>query len=110
MSYPKYIMQLKLGRELLPGEVVDHIDDDPTNNKEENFQVITNQENMLKYSIPIYHEWFVCPVCSDNFHVRGSQYRNNQLKKKRAGPFCSRSCAGRYNASRQYGTYEFDKE
>lgn len=108
VSYPKYIMQQIHGKELGPDETVDHIDEDKYNNSPLNLQILTRKENATKSAVYRHHEFFICPVCAKTFSKPGSQYRNNQLRQNKAGPFCSRKCAGRYNASRQYGTYEFD--
>lgn len=48
MSYPKYLLEQKLGRELLPNETCDHIDNDFTNNSLDNLQVLTREENARK--------------------------------------------------------------
>ena len=48
VSYPKYLLEQKLGRELLPNETCDHIDGDHTNNDLDNLQILTREENALK--------------------------------------------------------------
>ena len=48
ISYPRYLMAVKLGRELKPGEHVDHKDNDVTNNKLSNLQIMTQTENNQK--------------------------------------------------------------
>ena len=35
-SYPRFLMEQKLGRALLPSEHVDHVNNDPTDNRIEN--------------------------------------------------------------------------
>ena len=42
-SYPKYLMEVHLGRYLLPTETVDHIDRDFTNNSISNLQVLSKE-------------------------------------------------------------------
>lgn len=48
MSLARHLMQEKLKRELAEWETVDHIDEDPTNNDVENFQILTLLENVQK--------------------------------------------------------------
>lgn len=48
-SYPRAIMELHIGRILdYPNETVDHIDNDPLNNKIENLQIISLANNAKK--------------------------------------------------------------
>ena len=42
-------MCVKLGRYLQPGEEVDHIDNDKTNDSIDNLQILTGEENIRKY-------------------------------------------------------------
>lgn len=98
-SYPRYLMEQHLGRELLPEEHVDHVDGDATNNALENLQLLTqtanNQKSIKERAVQA--EWleFECPVCGDFFMLEARTYRYNQLKQKKAGPYCSKSCTGK---------------
>jgi len=94
-STPRLIMEEKLGRELLPTEEVDHIDDDKTNNSSENYQVLTKQENLEKQHRlnPRQLVTFTCPVCWTEV-TRFKNYVDGNKKKGRKGPFCGRKCAG----------------
>ena len=47
-SYPRYLMEQHLGRELSKEETIDHIDHDFTNNSIENLQILTRQDNARK--------------------------------------------------------------
>ncbi len=98
ISYPKFLLEQKIGRTLLPHETCDHIDGDFTNNNLDNLQVLSRSENSVKAMVLKKAEqaYFVCPECSTTFYKNMCEVRGNQLKKKHAGPFCSRSCAGRY--------------
>lgn len=98
ISYPKYLLETKLGRPLLPNETCDHIDNDYTNNSLENLQVLTRSDNSKKHVAFNKAEqgYFVCPECNKSFYKSMCQVRHNNVKHKKAGPFCSRSCAGRY--------------
>ena len=100
ISWPKAMMEVKLGRQLLGNEFVDHIDDDPTNDCYENFQILTPRENNIKAIIARGSQQetanFICPICSIPFTAVMSRVRHNQHSQNKAGPFCSKSCAGKY--------------
>lgn len=48
ISYPRYLLEKKLGRKLLPEETVDHIDENISNNDLSNLQVLSRAENSRK--------------------------------------------------------------
>ncbi len=96
VSYPKWLMEQALGRKLDPDlETVDHIDEDFTNDERSNLQLLTRVENAKKSSNPAEIICFICPVCGKEGRQFARDVRSNR-KKGRAGPFCSRSCAGKY--------------
>lgn len=94
-SYPRYIMENHLGRKLEDWEHVDHINDDFSNNQISNLQLLTQAENNKKSAKPAKFHHFTC-ACGKFAKVLLAQYKNNQIKQKKKGPFCSRSCAGKY--------------
>ena len=94
-SYPRYLMEQHLGRELLPEETVDHIDNDFTNDDISNLQLLTLVENVEKSRKPKEIYTFVCPCCGKVASKDMCQVRHN-LKRGKAGPFCSRKCAGKF--------------
>jgi hypothetical protein len=98
ISYSKYLLEQKLGRKLLPHETCDHIDGDHINDSLENLQVLSRGDNAAKAMAvrPAEMGYFVCPECHTSFYKSMRDVRGNQLKQRRAGPFCSRQCAGRY--------------
>jgi hypothetical protein len=105
MTYARFLMQEHLGRLLDRDlETVDHIDDDPLNDAIENFQLLTRSENLLKATGPVEMVSFVCPVCDEFSEKKASNVKHNRNMGK-AGPFCGRSCAGRYATMLQYGSY-----
>ena len=100
VSYPKYLLEQKLGRELTEDETCDHIDGDYTNNNPENLQVLSRKDNFLKFNSvnrKVEKVLCVCPLCQKSFFKALSVVKHNNLKQKKAGPFCSKACAGRYN-------------
>lgn len=97
-SYPRYLMEQHLGRELLPDETVDHINEDFTDDRIENLQLLSLADNIRLASKGPIMLRFVCPCCKKPFSIRQSQYKHNQKKMGKRGPFCSRRCAGKtYN-------------
>ena len=97
VSYPKYLLEQKIGRPLLPDETCDHIDGDVSNNSLDNLQVLSRIDNIKKHASlkPREKGVFTCPECLSSFIVNMNDARHNR-KQGKAGPFCSRSCAGKY--------------
>lgn len=46
---------------------------------------------------------FICPMCNKIATTTYRTYKANQLKQGKLGPFCSRSCAGKYGTMIQNG-------
>jgi|ERR1044071_2543272 len=96
VSYPKWLMQNLLGRELDSNlETVDHKDEDFTNDSYDNLQLLTRRENIQKSHKPAETITFICPICKTTVTKFARVIRDN-LRQGKAGPFCSRSCAGKY--------------
>lgn len=94
-SYPKFLLEQKLQRELVGNETTDHIDNDFTNDSLDNLTVLSNVDNAKKYTAlhPRKLYYFICGVCGNG----SKKYLNfviSNWKKKKEGPFCSRRCAG----------------
>lgn len=96
-SYPRYLMEQHLGRELTEEEQVDHINNDKLDNRLENLQLLTLQQNVHKSKKPPEKEQHTCPQCGKQFLALSRYVRHNQGTYKRAGPFCSKSCAGKHS-------------
>ena len=90
-SYARFLIEKHLGRELSKEETVDHINGDRTDDRLENLQVLSVRENMTKSAFR-HNLTCVCPMCGDTFAPTRSQ-RATRVTEKKAGPFCSRSCA-----------------
>jgi hypothetical protein len=59
-SYPRYLMEKHLGRNLLENEQVHHIDENKDNNEISNLEVLTKDEHLSKHGVTSYK---MCPVC-----------------------------------------------
>lgn len=99
----RYKMSVKLGRFLKKDEHVDHIDEDRTNDDISNLQILTPEENALKYNryyLARYQDRFdfTCENCGKDFTLTDSEMK---MKYKQAMESeyktwvigCSSSCA-----------------
>lgn len=96
-SYPRFLWESAYGK--LPEDLeIHHKNKNPLDNKLTNLEVLSKKEHR-KLHRKIKSELFVCPVCSKDFSLEGkrlSYSKSNRLKGKK-GPFCSRSCAGKWS-------------
>jgi YHS domain-containing protein len=100
-------MEQHLGRRLEDWEQIDHIDNDFTNNNLDNLQILSVADNNRKSAKPAEEVTFTCPVCGTIITKSASKAKHNR-KQGKAGPFCSRSCAGKFSAMRQHHGIELD--
>lgn len=101
ISYPKYLMEIHLGRKLLTSETVDHIDRDYTNDNFNNLRVIVRSEHARQDALRVKKVDIVCALCGIIFS-RSANSVSHASKQRKAGPFCSRQCAGKYGTSIQH--------
>ena len=106
ISYPKYLLEQHLGRELDPDlETVDHIDRDFTNDELSNLQIKERVEHCMEDVTRVELIEIKCPICLKIVKKDAGQLAHNK-KLGKAGPFCSKSCAGIYGAYVQNGYME----
>lgn len=103
-SYARYLYEEANG--VLPDDLtVDHIDEDFKNDDIENLQPLKLLENIQKarQNGKQATEWFegLCLECDSSFAKPMRQIRGNQFVKGKPGPFCSRSCSGKFNQRKQ---------
>lgn len=96
VSYPKWLMELQLGRRLSIDETIDHWDSDFNNNNLDNLKVIDRSEHSRQDTRRVKNIKFDCAWCDKQFE-RSPRLIRDKSKKNKAGPFCSRPCAGRYS-------------
>lgn len=106
ISYPKYLMEKELGRQLLPNEVVHHIDGNPLNNDITNLKVMTRNDHARGHMTKYVDTVAVCGWCGKEFLWTGLQQQRYYSERrtgrhKSASPFCSRECSGRYGQQSQ---------
>lgn len=93
-SYPRFLMEQHLDRKLEEWEQVDHINDDPTDDRIENYQILTQLNNIQKSAPKAQTYECKCACCGKAMMIPLRQYKQNQVVQGKAGPYCSRRCAG----------------
>lgn len=106
-SYPRYLMEQKLGRPLSPNEDVHHIDGDVTNNDLSNLEIVPHGEHQKVHSQKYFDKYVFCDYCGKEFLWLATQQRNHysNLSKKNCHYhghiFCSKQCAGKFGRKEQ---------
>lgn len=97
VSYPKWLMEVQMGRKLDPNlETVDHIDGDFNNNDFKNLRIMPRDEHSADDTRRSKDLKFTCAWCGQDFE-RSPRLVRDKSKKNKAGPFCNKSCAGKYS-------------
>lgn len=97
VSYPKWLMEMQLGRRLDPNlETVDHIDSNFLNNDMNNLRIVPRDQHSADDTRRVKKVKFKCAWCDKEFE-RSPRLIRDKAKKNKAGPFCSRNCAGKYS-------------
>ena len=107
ISYPKYLMEVHLGRYLEENETVHHIDGNPLNNDLNNLQVIDRKEHVTNDVLRNKDITVTCQYCGKEFTIPGSKIHERNRgggNRKQSGYFCSRECSGKYGKEIQMGT------
>ncbi len=95
MSWAKYVMCMHLNRTLDPDkETVDHINNDKTDDRIENLQLLTRKDNSAKSAKGRTLVTLNCPQCAIEFT---REKRQTHLTKGGVRTFCSRRCSILYN-------------
>lgn len=105
-SYPKYIIEQYLGVELEVNEHIHHIDGNPLNNDISNLEIVYAKDHVREHSTKYKDDLqVICIYCNKNFILTPKQqrYRFRNGNEGKNGPFCSRTCSGKYGADIQNG-------
>lgn len=104
MNFARFLMEQSLGRHLGEDEEVDHINDDCTDDRLENLQVLSKQAHREKTSaaarigkIGTYH----CLHCKISIELKVCIYEQRMRESDhKEGVYCSAECAGRGRTTR----------
>ena len=111
ISYPKYLMEVHLGRYLEVNETVDHIDGNPLNNNIENLQILDRKEHCYKDVKRNQDVIVKCKYCGKEFKIKGQTIGNrNRKDRHQSGYFCSKKCSGKYGKQIQLGLTKHTSE
>lgn len=98
-------MENHLQRYLEFNETVDHIDCDFGNNNLSNLRILDRSEHSRQDTKRLVSTSFTCVMCEKHFQISGKRLSQclSNYDRGSAGPFCSKSCAGKYGAFIQKG-------
>ena len=105
ISYARYLKSVQLGYEIPPGLEVDHENNDRTDDRIENLQLLTPEQNRLKEHLNYVENvqvsfGFDCAYCENPFIITEAE-RNKRLAQTKSDlAFCSHSCSTAFNLER----------
>lgn len=104
VSYPRYKLEIKLGK-YLPADVdVHHLDHDVQNNEDDNLMIKSSARHKAEHAT-VYpaEEQLNCVQCGTPVPLNRKQLGHLTRNKKRLkyGPMCSRRCVGLYGKAVQ---------
>ena len=103
MTFARYLLATKIGRELTKQEHADHIDGNKTNDSIDNLQILTPQQNQIKAVLESGRSQrlltIVCPECKQTFE----RFERDVKSKRKNGhsSFCSRACSGKHSTRKR---------
>jgi len=113
VSYPRILMEEKLGRPLEPNEDVHHKDENIDNNDITNLEVQMHGLHQKQHSTKYVDTVEVCMICGNKFTMKASKWAKlyadlNRTEKKSRVLTCSKSCAGKASSGKYTYLYDLD--
>lgn len=104
ISYPRMLMEEKLGRPLEPYEDVHHIDGNYLNNALDNLALINHGDHQRMHAVKYHDKIAECEVCHKKFLWTAQRQRSyfGDLNRNRNRIIsCSKSCSSYYGRQEQ---------
>lgn len=106
VSYPKYLVEQALGVKLDKDlGTIDHIDGNYDNNHLSNLKIVPRREHSEMDTRRVKLVKYKCLMCGEEFE-RSPRLIRDKAKKGKSGPYCSKSCAGKYSRLLQLAKIE----
>ena len=104
ISYPKYLVEVSIGRYLNVDEQIHHKDGNFLNNNLDNLEIVKLKEHQHFHNPGFIKEQeAICVWCGKRFLMTKSHAKSRRDKRNKYGPFCSKRCSGLYGVSIQLG-------
>lgn len=103
VSYPKWLNEKRLGRELDPNlETTHHKDQNVNNNRHSNLEIKSRAEHSRQHALesPAETVRVRCKQCGHKFTKRACLERRRK-KRGMDGPFCNKACLGTWTRAQQ---------
>ncbi|MBO7715542.1 MAG: HNH endonuclease [Methanobrevibacter sp.] len=113
-SYPRILMEKKLGRPLQSYEDVHHIDGNPSNNNISNLEIKIHGEHQKEHSLKYYDTIEICQICGKEFQMSKEKWQrffsnmSRTKNKRRCLLTCSKSCAGKASSNKYPLMYKIE--
>lgn len=113
ISYPRILMEEKLGRPLEPDEDVHHIDGNVDNNDINNLEILKHGEHQRAHSIKYVDTIESCMICGASFVMTAKQWSRlfadlSRSDRKSRILTCSKSCAGKASSGAYTYLYQLN--
>ena len=76
---------------------VHHINENKLDNRLENLEAVTRSNHINIHKKSVEYQKCICPWCNKEFVASVRRVKGNQRNQGKAGPFCGKSCAGKYS-------------
>lgn len=110
-SYPRLLMEEKLGRPLELNEDVHHINGDVTDNRLSNLEIVLHGEHQKHHSTKYIDTIEKCQICGKRFTMRANKWTrffSDLSRTTRTNRYitCSKSCAAKLGSGKYKSLYQ----